>query len=158
MASPRTLALVFVALIVTGCDYVETTPPPPTPTDFQGTATEFAKRGLHIDHPISGDPGCVDKVLAPTAITFLASGLDQSTPVTLHLYTFADRATFERLRASIDTCARSFVTDPQTYQSIEQSPFVIAGQGPWSPGFEAALRAGMLVAAGSGDNAGSDYP
>ena len=38
---------------------------------------------------------------------------------------------FERLRATIDDCARSFVTDPETYESLEQSPFVMAGQGPW---------------------------
>jgi hypothetical protein len=71
---------------------------------------------------------------------------------------FADRATYERLRSTVDACARSFVTDPETYQSVEQSPFVMVGQGPWGRAFEAALRAGILVAAGSGDNPGSNYP
>ena len=150
------IGALVVALLVTGCGLVETTPPAPTPADFQGTASELAKRGIHIDHVVSGDAGCTDKVLAPTAIAFDASGLDQAATVRIHLYVFADRATYERLRPTIDTCAQSFVTDPQTYQSVEQSPFVMVGQGPWSPGFEAALRAGLLVAAGSGDNPGSN--
>ena len=50
----------------------------------------------------------------------------------------------------MDDCARSFVTDPETYESIEQSPFVLVGQGPWGTRFEAALRGGLEVAAGTG--------
>jgi uncharacterized protein YfaQ (DUF2300 family) len=64
---------------------------------------------------------------------------------------FRNRATFERLRATVDSCARSFVTDPATYESVDESPYVVAGQGPWATGFEAALRQGLDVAAGSGD-------
>lgn len=100
---------------------------------------------------MSGDAGCDDHVLAPTAISFDASGLDQAPTVRIHLYMFRDRATLERLRAAIDGCARSFVTDPESYESIEQSPFVLAGQGPWGPGFKAALRQAVEVAAGTGE-------
>ncbi len=157
MSSPRrpglglATLLAALALLVAACDYVETTPPAPTPADFGGIAIEFAKRGLHLDHIVSGDPGCTDTTLAPTAIAFDADGLDQTTPVRIYLYSFADRATFERLRATIDTCARSFVTDPQTFQSVEESPYVLASQGPWGTQFEAALRTGLKVAAGTGD-------
>jgi hypothetical protein len=151
MSFPRRLGLCLVALIVAGCAYVETTPPPPTPADFPGTAGEFAKRGIVMDRSVSGDAGCTDPVLAPTAVSFDAHGLDQATTVRIYLYVFGKRETFERLRTSIDTCARSYVTDAQTYQSIDQSPFVLAGQGPWAPQFEAALRAGLEVAAGTGD-------
>ncbi|HEV8402536.1 MAG TPA: hypothetical protein VGQ31_05835 [Candidatus Limnocylindrales bacterium] len=162
MSLPRRLVpglvTLLVVLVVTGCNYVETVPPSPSPADFQGVATELAKRGIIVDRVVSGDPGCPDKALAPTARSFDASGLDQATTVRVYLFMFADRATYERLRTSVDECARSFVTDPQTYQSVEQSPFVLAGQGPWGTAFESALRAGLLVAAGSGDNAGSDYP
>ena len=49
----------------------------------------------------------------------------------VYLYIFRNRAAFERLRATVDDCARTFVTDPETYESIEQSPFVLVGQGPW---------------------------
>jgi hypothetical protein len=158
MSIPRPLLLCLFALLVAGCGLVETTPPSPTPADFQGTAAEFAKRGIQVTHPVSGDAGCADKVLAPTARAFDASGLDQTATVRIYLYMFADRATYERLRSTVDACARSFVTDPETYQSVEQSPFVMVGQGPWGRAFEAALRAGILVAAGSGDNPGSNYP
>ena len=53
--------------------------------------------------------------------------------------------------ATVDACARSYVTDPDTYESAEQSPFVVAGQGPWGPQFKAALRKVLEVTAGSGD-------
>jgi hypothetical protein len=43
------------------------------------------------------------------------------------------------------------VTDPQGFAEIEQSPYIVAGQGPWAPGFEAALRTVLVDAAGTGD-------
>ena len=155
---PRAVGLVFAALLVVGCSYVETGPPVATPADFPGVAIEFQKRGLHVDDPVSGDAGCTDSVLTPTAISFTVSGMDQPTPVKVYLYVFRDRATYERLRSTVDGCARSYVTDPQTYEAVEQSPFVLAGQGPWGTNFEAALRDGITIAAGSGDNPNSDYP
>ena len=63
----------------------------------------------------------------------------------------ATATSFDRLRATIDGCARSFVTDPETFETVEQSPFVLAGQGPWAPEFEAAIRTALEVAAGTGD-------
>ena len=99
---------------------------------------------------VSGDAGCADSVLTPTAIAFDASGLDQPTVVRIYLYVFGDKATYERLRTTVDDCARSYVTDPSTYSSVEVSPFVVAGQGPWGPKFEQALRDGLTEAAGSG--------
>ncbi len=134
-----------------GCGTVETTPAAPTPADFGGIISEFAKRDIIAKHVVSGDPGCTDPILVPTAISFDASGLDQSATVRIYLFIFSNRSAFERLRPLIDACARSFVTDPDTYESIDQSPFVAAGQGPWGTGFEAALRAGLAAAAGSGD-------
>lgn len=151
MPLPRSLGLGLVALLVSACGIVSTTAPSPTPADFPGIAIELGKRAIHVDHVVAGDAGCADKVLAPTAISFDASGLDQATLVRIYLYIFRNRATFERLRASIDDCAGSFVTDAATYESIEQSPFVLAGQGPWGPKFEAAVRAGMEIAAGTGN-------
>ena len=145
------LGLALVMLLSAACDYVVTTPPAPTPADFGGIAIEFAKRGLHLDGIVSGDPGCDDSTLAPTAIAFDADGLDQETPVRIYLYVFRNRAAYERLRTTIDTCAQSYVTDPDSFESAEQSPFVMAGQGPWAPEFEAVLRAGLEAAAGTGD-------
>ena len=89
-------------------------------------------------------------------------GLDQADPVRIYLYIFRNRASFEKLRATIDGCARSFVTDPQTFETVEQSPFVLAGQGPWAPGFEAAVRDALEVAAGTGTSGtkvrGTSFP
>lgn len=146
----RSLPLVASLIVVAACG-ISTAPPEPTPADFQGIATELTKGRVAIDDIVSGDAGCTDPVLIPTAIAFDAKGLDQTTPVRIYLYIFRNRATFERLRGTIDGCARSFVTDPETFETVEQSPFVLAGQGPWAPGFEAAIRAAMEVAAGTGD-------
>jgi hypothetical protein len=153
VASPamRLLLAALVACLLAGCGAVSTTPPAPTPADFQGIASEMTKAGIVIDDLVSGDAGCDDPVLVPTAIGVTASGLDQTEPVRLYLYIFRNRSSFERHRASIDECARDFVTDPETFETIEQSPFVVAGQGPWAPEFEAALRSALEVAAGTGN-------
>ena len=149
---PSTLAAVLLlALTAAACDLVTTSAPAPTPADFQGIASEIVKRDIAIDGLVSGDAGCDDPVLNPTAIGFNASGLDQPTPVRLYLYIFRNRASYERLRGSIDTCARSFVTDPDTFESIESSPFVLAGQGPWAPEFRATLREALTTASGTGN-------
>ena len=144
-------ALGLVALLVAACGVVSTTPPAPTPADFPGIAIELVKRGVVVEHPVSGDAGCSDPILAPTAIGFDASGLDQAKVVRVYLYIFRNRETFERLRASVDDCARTFVTNPDTYESVEDSPFVVAGQGPWGSQFKAAVRDGLKVAAGAGN-------
>ena len=136
--------------VITGCG-ISTGPPEPTPADFQGIATELTTRGIAIDDIVSGDAGCQDPTLIPTAIGLTANGLDQARAVRIRLYVFRNRDSFERLRATVDDCARSFVTDPETYETIEQSPFVVAAQGPWAPDFEAAIREALKVAAGTGD-------
>jgi hypothetical protein len=142
----------LVALFVlAGCGSISMTPPAPTPADFQGVAAELSKRDIVLDTLVSGDAGCDDQTLVQTAIGFDASGLDQAEPVRIHIYIFRNRASFEKLRATIDSCARAFVTDPETFESLEQSPFVLAGQGPWAPAFEAAIRDALEVAAGTGD-------
>jgi hypothetical protein len=149
---PVVVALVLATVLVAaGCGRISTTPPAPTPADFQGIGAELTKRGIVIDHLVSGDAGCTDPVLIPTAIGVTANGIDQAEPVRLYLYIFRNRASFERLRATVDTCARAFVADPQTFETIEQSPYVVAGQGPWAPGFEAAVREALEVAAGTGN-------
>ena len=129
---------------------VSGTRPPPTPADFQGITAEVAKRGIRVNRFVSGDPGCNDPVLSPTAISFDARGLDQVDNVRIYVYIFRNREAFERLRASVDTCAASFVTDPETFESIEESPYVVAGQGPWGAEFERVLREGLAAAAGTG--------
>jgi hypothetical protein len=148
-----TVALVVLgfAVAIAGCGVLTEAAPAPTPADFQGIASEIVRRGIAIDNLVSGDAGCNDKVLNPTAIGLDASGKDQAEPVRLYLYIFRDREAYERLRSAIDACAQSFVTDAQTFESIESSPFVLAGQGPWAPEFKATLREALTVASGTGD-------
>ena len=64
---------------------------------------------------------------------------------------FPDRATYERLRSSVDECAKSFVTDATTFESVEASPYVVAGQGPWGATFKDNIRVALTEAAGTGD-------
>ena len=56
----------------------------------------------------------------------------------------------QRLSSSVDTCARTYVTDPTAYGSIQASPYVLAGPGPWAPEFTDKLRAALTQAAGNG--------
>jgi hypothetical protein len=147
----RPVAIAVAILAVTACGTISTMPPAPTPADFQGIAGELTKRSIAIDHLVSGDGGWPDTTLIPTAIGLTADGIDQVEPVRIYLYIFRDRPAFERLRARVDECARSFVTDAATFETVEQSPFVLAGQGPWAPGFEAAIRDALEVAAGTGN-------
>jgi hypothetical protein len=147
----RPVALIALALAVAGCGLVSTSPPAPTPADFQGIATELVQHGIHIDRLVSGDAGCDDRTLAQTAIALDADGLDQGQAVRLRVFIFRNRASYEKLRATIDECARAWVTDPDTFESVETSPFVVAGQGPWAPEFRAAVRAAITEAAGTGN-------
>jgi hypothetical protein len=143
--------LALAALVVAACSTISTTPPPATPTDFPGLAGRLAKAGIAVDDYVSGDAGCTDGDLVPAAISFHASGLDQAVPVKLYFYVFRDRAAFERHRAQIGPCAQAYVTDPETFEEIEQSPYVLVGQGPWGQQFEARLRSVLEAAAGTGD-------
>jgi hypothetical protein len=147
-------ALVAVALlcssILAGCSVLLETPPPPTPADFAGIAGDMANLGISVDHIVSGDAGCDDPVLRQTAIAFDARGLDQAAPTRVYVYIFRDRDAFERRRQTVDTCARSYATDPAAYQSVEASPYVVAGAGPWGPEFRNAIRAAIVQAAGTG--------
>ena len=144
-------ALFTMVLIgLTGCG-LATPPPSPTPADFQGIAGELVTRGLTIDHIVSGEAGCDDLTLKRTAIALDASGLDQTTPTRVYIYIFRNRDSFDRLRDSVDACARTYATDPATYESFDVSPYVVASAGPWAPQFRAAVRAAITKAAGTGD-------
>jgi hypothetical protein len=151
---PRALAAVLLlatAATLTGCGNLVETPPAPTPADFQGIAADLVKRGIRIDNIVSGDAGCDDVELARTAIGLDATGLDQASPTRIYLYIFRNRDAYNRLRQTVDTCARSYVVDPEAFASVEESPFVVAGPGPWAPEFHTALRAALVEAAGTGD-------
>ncbi len=137
-------------LIVSGCGRAAVAPSP-TPADFAGIVEHLTQAGITVRNVVSGDAGCPDPTLAPTAIAFDASGLDQVQPVRARVYIFRNRDAWQRLAGSVATCAKSYVTDASTYESLAVSPFVVSGQGPWADGFSAALEKAFTAAAGSGD-------
>ena len=145
------LPVLVLGLLLAACGTISTTPPAATPGPFPEIAGRMAQRGIVVSNPVSGDPGCGDQNLAKTAIAFNASGLDQPTPVRIYVYIFRNRATYERLRSTVDSCAEAYVTDPATYETVETSPYVVSGQGPWGSQFKEGLRAAIVAAAGTGD-------
>jgi hypothetical protein len=149
-AVPIPLSLLLAAAALAGCGFVSRTAPPATPSDFLGISGALAARGVSVSQVVAGDAGCNDPALARTAISFRASGLDQATAVPVHLYIFGSPASYEKLRSSVDACARSFVTGSGALESVDASPFVVVGQGPWAPNFSAAIRQGLTQAAGNG--------
>lgn len=156
LASPamndRWLAVPLLAasLLLGACSLFTPGTPKPTPTDFAGIVSELAAAGVGVEHVVSGDPGCEDERLARTAISFEASGVDQASPTQVFLYAFKNAAVFDELRPTVDLCARAFVTDPAAYGVVEASPYLLAGPGPWPPGFRAALQRALDLAAAGG--------
>ena len=139
-----------LAAAVAGCGALTVSPPVPGPESFPELASQLGRLGVEVENWTSGDAGCDDPTLAPTAIRFQVKGLDQATPVTLRIYIFRNREAWERRLADVDTCVAEWADDPATFEIESTSPYVLAGQGPWPPGFTAAIRAALKAAAGSG--------
>ena len=135
-------------VVVAGCTGSGATEPEATPTDFPGIAARMRPLGITFDNVLSGDAGCSDPELVKTAISFAASGLDQIDPVPVFLYIFRNDAAYQKLRPRVDLCAREYISDPDTYVSVDVSPYVANSQGPWAPEFEAAFRQGLEESAG----------
>lgn len=139
-----------LAMGVGGCAGLLESPPVPDPEAFPGISGQLGRFGVDVLNWTSGDPGCDDPTLSPTAIRFDASGLDQAATVTFRIYIFRNREAWERRLADVDACAAGWADDPATFELVQVSPYVLAGQGPWGPEFEAAVRLGLIEAAGSG--------
>lgn len=141
-----------ISILATGCDALLESPPEPTPMDFPALAGELGQRGVVVEAWASGDDGCDDPTLAPTAIGFDAAGLgvDGDAPIRLRIYIFRNGETYDRRRPDVDACAAEWATDPATFELIDARPFVLAGQGPWPAEFKAAIREALAVGAGNG--------
>ena len=144
------MAVAVLAIALGGCAGLLESPPVPDPEPFPGIAGQLGRFGVDVLSWTAGDAGCDDPTLSPTAIRFEASGLDQATPVELRIYIFRNRAAWERRLRDVDACAAAWADDPVAFELVQTSPYVVAGQGPWPPAFEAALRRGLTEAAGSG--------
>jgi hypothetical protein len=145
------LAPLVICLALAGCAGVLQSPPVPGPEAFPGISGQLGRFGVDVASWTAGDDGCDDPTLSATAIRFEAAGLDQSTPILFRIYIFRNRAAWERRLADVDTCVAAWADNPATFELIQVSPYVLAGQGPWAPQFEAAVREGLTEAAGSGD-------
>ncbi len=146
---PR-LALLLLPLVIAACGTITTSLAPASPTDFPGLTGRLAKVKIVVADYVSGDAGCSDPDLVSAAISFHASGLDQVAPVKMYIYVFRNQPAFDRHIGQIGPCAQAFVTDPTTYEQIEEPPYVVVGQGPWAPQFKAAFQTVLAAAAGGG--------
>jgi hypothetical protein len=147
----RLVAVLAVVLALsTGCGTISSSGPAPTPADFPALAGILSRSGITVSNIVSGDAGCADTVLAKTAIGFDAVGADQTTPIRIRIFIFRNRDAYTRQRSTVDQCAAAFVTDPATFESLDASPFVVAGQGPWATTFKERLRTALVQAAGTG--------
>jgi hypothetical protein len=152
-AAGRTRVVLLAALlglVAMGCGAFTPTTAPATPTDFAGIVAELASVGIDANRVVSGEAGCDDQRLSRTAIAFDARGGDQATPVRIHLYAFKNQQVYDELRPVVDTCARSYVTDAAAFGSVDAPPYVLAGNGPWTPAFRDALRTALQRAAVGG--------
>lgn len=147
---PLVAAILAAGLVLGGCAAFTPQTPKPTATTFAGIVAELARVGVGVENVVSGEPGCDDQRLARTAIAFDASGLDQVEPTRIHLYAFKNAAVYDELRPVVDLCARSYVVDPADYGTVDATPYVFAGAGPWAPDFEDALREALERAAVGG--------
>jgi hypothetical protein len=147
---PAVAGLVLLGAFLAACSAFTPQTPKPTATTFNGIVEELAGVGIRVGGVISGDAGCDDQRLARTAIGFDASGLDQDRPTRIHLYAFKNDGVYDELRPTIDLCARAYVTDPAAYGTVDASPYVFAGPGPWAPRFADALRQALERAAVGG--------
>lgn len=146
----RRIAGVCLAMTqLAGCASLIETQPSPTPQDFGGIVAALGNEGISITNPQSGDAGCSDPNLIPTAISFMASGLGETTPTRLRVYIFGSDASFQRRQPDVDACAAQWATDPATFEFVDATPYIVAGQGPWPPGFKAAVQHALRVAAGT---------
>ena len=133
-----------------GCAGVLQSPPVPDPEAFPGIAGQLGRFGVDVASWTSGDAGCDDPTLSATAIRFEASGLDQGGQVRMRIYIFRNRDAWDRRLADVDACVAAWATDPASFVVIQQSPYVLAGQGPWPPEFETAVRRALTESAGTG--------
>jgi hypothetical protein len=155
-AARRLVFCVAMSIALVGCGGVVGSPPVPGAEPFPGVTGHLGRYGVDVLSWTSGDAGCDDQTLTPTAIRFQAQGLDQPTPLVLRIYIFRDHDAWNRRLADVNTCVAAWATDPATFEIVQTSPYVLAGQGPWPPGFAQAIRQGLTEAAGNGNGAPLD--
>jgi hypothetical protein len=148
LAPGRWACLTLAAVVLAGCSALQGRAPDPTPLDFGGIAGQIALQGIVVDRPISGDAGCTDPNLIPTAVGLDLSGLGVTAPIRARIYIFGSRDAFDRRRSDVDRCVAAWATDPGMIEFVDAPPFVLAVQGPVPPPFKSALVRAITAAAG----------
>jgi hypothetical protein len=147
VAHSLTAILLVVGLV--GCSSLVEGKPTPTPQDFGGLVEALRTAGIIVTNPTSGDAGCSDPNLIPTAIAFEATGPGATTPLRLRVYIFGSEAAYDRRRPDVDACDANWATDPATFETVDAVPYVLAGQGPWPAAFKTAAQIALRQAAGT---------
>jgi hypothetical protein len=148
----RIALVASLALLLAGCGSgleVIHGSPKATPTDFAGLTQKLANHNLTVDTVVSGDAGCTDQGLAPMAISFTIAGLGEATPLPARLFRFRNDESYTKLRATVDTCAAEWVTDPAGLLMIDATPYVLVMEGATDQAFIDALRTSLHEAAGN---------
>jgi hypothetical protein len=148
----RIALVASLALLLAGCGSgleVIHGSPKATPTDFAGLTQKLANHNLTVDTVVSGDAGCTDQGLAPMAISFTIAGLGEASPLPARLFRFRNDESYTKLRATVDTCAAEWVTDPAGLLMIDATPYVLVMEGATDQAFIDALRTSLHEAAGN---------
>lgn len=145
------LSALITLLVLAGCaSTTQMGPPEPTPADITGIAADFQREGVTISSLVSGDAGCTDPDMIASAIAFEATGLDAPQSVPMRIYIFRDAESYGEQRTAVDACIAEWIGDPAGLEVLDASPYVLVGQGPWTPELKAAVRDGLTAAAGNG--------
>jgi len=150
VTTPLILAALLL-LLVNGCGSVldeARGEPVATPTNFNGLVEHLAAREFAVAHVVSGDPGCSDQALVPMAIAFELSGGGLAGAIQARVYRFKDDDSYQKLRASVDTCAAAWINDPATLLMVDASPYVLVTDGVPAGAAADAIRAAVREAAG----------
>ncbi len=150
VTTPLILAALLL-LLVAGCGSVlddARGEPAATPTNFNGLVEQLAAREFAVANVVSGDPGCSDQVLVPMAIAFELSGGGLEGAAQARVYRFKSDESYQRLRASVDTCAAAWISDPATLLMVDASPYVLVTEGVPAGAAADAIRAAVREAAG----------
>lgn len=95
--------------------------PAATPTNFNGLVEQLAAREFSVANVVSGDPGCSDQALVPMAIAFEVSGGGLDGSIQARVYRFKNDESYQKLRASVDTCAAEWISNPATLLMVDAS-------------------------------------
>jgi hypothetical protein len=149
-ATPLILATLLL-LLAAGCGSVlddARGEPSSTPTNFNGLVEQLAAREFSVANVVSGDPGCSDQALVPMAIAFEVSGGGLDGSIQARVYRFKNDESYQKLRASVDTCATEWINDSATLLMVDASPYVLVTEGVPAGAAADAIRAAVREAAG----------